>query len=128
VGVISVMGSKFTQHEDSLRPVQEALTGRGVMYVEGADAARSLAPPIATEIGLPRVIVDVVLDDEPSQAAIEQHLARLEAMARERAVAVGLARPYPVVVGILSEWAVKLKEKNLVLSPASAVADRQFLP
>lgn len=128
VGVISVMGSKFSQHEDSLRPVLEALNGRGVMYVEGADAARSLAPRIATEIGLPRVIVDIVLDDEPSQAAIEKQLAQLEATARERAVAVGLARPYPIVVDILSKWAATLKEKNLVLAPASAVADLQFLP
>ncbi len=127
-GVISVMGSKFSQHEDSLRPVLEALKARGVMYVEGVDAARSLAPRIATEIGLPRVIVDIVLDDEPSEAAIEKQLARLEAMARERSVAVGLARPYPVVVGILSKWTATLTETNLVLAPASAVADRQFLP
>ncbi len=128
VGVMSVMGSKFAQHEDGLRPVLETLNRRGVMYVEAAGAVESMAPRIATEIGLPRVIVDVVLDDEPSQAAIENQLARLEAVARERAVAVALARPYPVVIEGLSKWVATLKEKNLVLAPASAIADRQFLP
>jgi polysaccharide deacetylase 2 family uncharacterized protein YibQ len=127
-GVISVMGSKFSQHEDSLRPVLETLKGRGVMYVAGGNAARSLAPRIATEIGLPSVIVDVVLDDDPSQAAIERQLVRLEAAAREHAVAVGLARPYPVVVGALSKWAATLKQRNIVLAPASALADRQSPP
>ncbi len=125
-GVISVMGSRFTRDEDSLRPVLEALNGRGLMYVEGADADRSVAPRIATEIGLPRVIADLVLDDEPSRAGIERQLGRLEETARERAVAVGLARPYPVVIASLAKWAATLKERNLVLAPASALVDRQF--
>ncbi len=128
VGVIGIMGSKFSQDEDSLRPVLKSLHERGVMYVEGANAAESLAPRIATEIGLPRVLVDVVLDDEPSRAAIERQLAQLETAARDRAVAVGIARPYPVVIASLAKWAATLKEKNLVLAPASAVVDRQFLP
>lgn len=128
VGVIGIMGSKFSQDEDSLRPVLKSLHERGVMYVEGANAAESLAPGIATEIGLPRVLVDVVLDDEPSRAAIERQLAQLETAARDHAVAVGIARPYPVVIASISKWAATLKEKNLVLAPASAVVDRQFLP
>lgn len=74
------------------------------------------------------MIVDVVLDDDPSQAAIERQLVRLDAAAREHAVAVGLARPYPVVVGALSKWAASLKQRNIVLAPASALADRQSPP
>jgi len=126
-GVISVMGSKFSQTEESLRPVLETLKGRGVMYVEGAAVEKSLAPQIAADIGLPRVIVNIVLDNEPSRAAIDQQLAQLEATAREHAVAVGLARPYPVVIASLSKWASTLQDKNVVLAPASAVVNRQFL-
>lgn len=127
-GVISVMGSKFSRAEDSLRPVLNALNARGLMYVEGADAAGSVAPRIAAEIGLPRVIADVVLDAEPSRAAIERQLDHLEAVARERSVAVGLARPYPVVIASVAQWAAKLNDRNLVLAPASALVDRQFFP
>ncbi len=106
----------------------ETLNGRGVMYVEAAGAEQSLAPRIATDIGLPRVIVDVDLDAQPSESAIVEQLARLEGIARQRSVAVGLARPYPVAIASLSEWVATLKDKNLVLAPASAVVDRQFLP
>ncbi len=127
-GVIGVMGSKFSQDESGLRPVLETLNGRGVMYVEAAGAEQSLAPRIATDIGLPRVIVDVDLDAQPSESAIVEQLARLEGIARQRSVAVGLARPYPVAIASLSEWVATLKDKNLVLAPASAVVDRQFLP
>jgi len=127
-GVISIMGSKFSRDEGRLRPVLETLNSRGVMYVEAAGASHSLAPGIATEIGLPRVIVDVELDAKPSESAIEAQLARLESIARKRSVAVGLARPYPVAIASLSKWVATLKEKDYVLAPASAVVDRQFLP
>lgn len=128
VGVIGVMGSKFNIDDGSVRPILLALRDRGLMYVEGTESAKSVAPLVATEIGLPRALADLSLDDVPSKAAIDEQLARLEDIARERAVAVAIARPYPVTLGRLKAWAATLGERGLVLAPVTAVADAQFLP
>jgi polysaccharide deacetylase 2 family uncharacterized protein YibQ len=128
VGVVGVMGSKFNANDGSVRPVLQALRDRGLMYVEGTDSGKSVAPSVATEIGLPRAMADLSLDDVPSKEAIDGQLALLEDIARERAVAVALARPYPVTLDRLTAWAATLDERDLVLVPVSAVADAQFLP
>jgi len=128
VGVLGVHGSAFGARADVVRPILTALKGRGLMFVDGTDGDETVAPKIATEIGLPRAFVDLVVDAEPSKAGIDAGLARLESLVRERAVVVAVARPYPVTVERLRAWVATLDSKNLVLAPVSAVADRQFLP
>ena len=127
VGVISVMGSRFRASEAHLRPVLEALKGRGLMFVDGGAAKGNLAPKIATEIGLPRAMNNLQLDTVPSRAAIDQRLAELEGIVRKQAVAVAIAAPYPATLERLAAWAATLEAKNLTLAPISALADKQFL-
>jgi len=128
VGVLGQHGSAFSARSENIRPVLTALKGRGLMYVDSTEGDETVAPKIATEIGLPRAFVDLVVDAEPSKAGIDENLSRLESLVRERAVVVAVARPYPVTVERLRAWAATLESKNLVLAPVSAVADRQFLP
>ena len=127
VGVINVMGSKFTTVEKDLRPILTALQGRGLMLVESSTTGKSLAPKIATEIGLPRAMSSLVLDLSPSRAAIDANLAALEKIAQEQFVAIAIASPYPSTLASLAAWSATLDGKNLVLTPVSAVADKQFL-
>ncbi len=128
VGVIGLMGSRFAADQDRVRPVLEVLHGRGLMYVDGTDGTERTAARLAAEIGLPRAIADLTLDEDPSGDAIDRQLARLEAIARERAVAVAIARPYPVTLDRLAAWAETLAERDLVLAPVTAVVDIQLLP
>ena len=127
VGVISAMGSKFRASESHLRPVLEALKGRGLMFVDGGAAKGNLAPGIATEIGLPRVINNIDLANVHSRTAIDQRLAELEGIVRQRAFAVAIAAPYPATLERLAAWAATLEAKKMTLAPVSAIADRQFL-
>ena len=128
VGVINVMGSKFTTVENDLRPILKALQGRGLMLVESNTTGKSLAPKIATEIGLPRAMTSLILDLSPSRKTIDANLAALEKIAQEQFVAVAIASPYPSTLASLAAWSATLDKKNLVLTPVSAVADKQFLP
>ncbi len=127
VGVISAMESKFRASDSHLRPVLEALKGRGLMFVDGGAAKGNLAPRIATEIGLPRAINNISLDDLPSRAAIDQRLAELEGVVRQQAAVVAIAAPYPATLERLAAWAATLEVKNLALAPVSALVDKQFL-
>ena len=128
VGVINIMGSKFAANDERIRPILDAIKGRGLMLVESTTAGKSLAPKVATEIGLPRAFNNVILDRSPSKAAIDSQLAKLEAIAAEQAVAVAIGSPYPSTLARIAEWSQTLDGKNLALTPVSAVADKQFLP
>jgi len=125
VGVVTVMGSGFTTAEEQLRPVLEALRERGLLFVEAVRTPKTLAPEIATEIGLPHVANDLLLDEDPSKAAIDIRLAELEGIGRKRTTAVAMATPNPATLERIAAWAATLEGKNLALAPVSAVALRQ---
>jgi uncharacterized protein len=128
VGVSSAFGRRFEQDEASLRPVLEFIGRRGLMYVGGDASKITLAPDDGNETEVPIVTVDVWIDDEATPHGIDRALAQLEATARERGVAVGLARNYPLTVARLAAWAAALEKKDIALVPISAVVGRQLLP
>ena len=68
---------------------------------------------------------DLVLDAEATQAVIDRVLAELEAVAERDHVALGIAALSPLMIDRVISWAATLEAKDLVLAPASAVADRQ---
>lgn len=128
VGVSSAFGRRFEQDETSLRPVLEFIDRRGLMYVGGNASKITLAPDGGDETEFPLITVDVWIDDEATPHGIDRALAQLEATARERAVAVGLARNYPLTIARLAAWAAALEEKDIALVPISAVARSQLPP
>jgi uncharacterized protein len=127
VGVISHMGSLLSKDVEKLRPILEILKSRGLMFVDNGATKKTIAPKLATSVGVPRAMTDVVLDSVLTPAAIDAKLSQLERLARERAATVATTGPYPMVIKRLARWAKTLKEKKLALAPISALADIQFL-
>ena len=120
VGVVSVHGSRFTTEKGHILPVLEFLKQRGLMYVDNGSTRQSLAPGIASEIGLPGTVSNVNLDVDLSRSAIDSRLATLEETARKNKTAVVMASAYPVVVERLAAWIGTLEKKGLVLAPVSS--------
>ncbi len=126
VGVLSASSAQFTALEEPLKPILEAIKSRGLMYVDGPGQAKSLAPKIAGDIGLPRAMVDMTIDEEPARAAIDAKLLELETLARRNATVVAIAHAYPSTVDRLVTWAQTLPAKKIDLVPVSALADKQI--
>ncbi|HIE19552.1 MAG TPA: divergent polysaccharide deacetylase family protein, partial [Rhodospirillales bacterium] len=126
-GVATVMGSRFGTSAKLLEPVLEVLKERGLMLLVTGPQKDLLAPKIAAKIGLPRVVSDLTLDDEPSRSEIEIKLMRLEEIIRESKFAVAVARPYPATIARLSAWIKKLEGKKITLVPVSALATTKAL-
>lgn len=126
VGVLATPAAQFTALEEPLKPILEAIKSRGLMYVDGPGQPKSLAPKVATDIGLPRAMVDMTLDDEPARAAIDAKLLELETLARRNAAVVAVAHAYPSTVDRLVAWAQTLAAKKIDLVPVSALADKQI--
>ena len=98
--------------------VLQALTRRGLFYIDSGAIRPADAPPSMVARG-----IDLVLDEPAVRTEIEAKLATLEAMARERGAVIGFATlPRPVTIDRIAAWTAKLSEHGIALVPVSAVA------
>lgn len=122
VGMIGSMGARFTASEQALKPVLDDAAKRGLMYVDDGASARSTAGQIAGAQNMPFAKADVVIDSMPSAQEIDRALARLELVARDNGIAVGIANAQPPVVARIAAWAKQVESRGFVLVPISMVA------
>ena len=124
VGIANYMGARFTAAEPALGPVMRDAGKRGLIYLDDGTSARSVTSQIAGAANMPFAKANIVLDAVPTPAEIDNALARLEAMARERGVAVGVASALPASIDRIAHWAKAAAGRGIVLVPVSAVANK----
>src|SRR5882762_1518684 len=122
VGVTNFMGSRFTASDAAFAPVLREVAKRGLMYLDDGTAPRSLAGQIAGANNLPFAKAGVVLDAVPTPTEIDRALARLEGMARETGISVGVATALPVSIARIANWAKNAEARGFLLVPISAAA------
>ena len=125
VGLLGTLGTKFMLHSETFLPILKTIKQRGLIYVDSRSTSRSLGPELASSIQLPRAFNNIFIDKEPSNQKIKSKLDELEKIALKKRFAVGIAQPFPLTIEILSQWAEKLKAKQISLAPITAVVDKQ---
>jgi polysaccharide deacetylase 2 family uncharacterized protein YibQ len=124
VGVTNLMGARFTATEPAFAPVLREIVKRGLIYVDDGSSSRSLASQLSGASNAAFAKADVALDAVPSGAEIDAALARLEATARSRGVALATATALPVTIDRIAQWAKALEARGITLVPVSAVANK----
>ncbi len=116
-------GERFAGSRQSFQDVLEAVTARGLLYLDPRPGARL---PDAAPV-MPYV-AELVIDREtgpdlPADAqAIDRNLAALEQVAARQGSAIGLAGPpTPVLLDRVTVWAHGLAARGLVLAPLTAL-------
>jgi polysaccharide deacetylase 2 family uncharacterized protein YibQ len=122
VGLANYMGARFTATEAALAPVLKETARRGLIYIDDGASPRSVAGQIAGANNVPFAKAEVTLDAVPTPANIDKALARLEAMARERGSAIGIASALPASIERIAQWAKGAEVRGFVLVPITAVA------
>jgi hypothetical protein len=125
VGITNLMGAKFEPTQASFVPVLEEVKARGLLFVDDGSVKDSAAGQIASTIGLDFATADVQIDAVPSPDDINKALARLEAVAKEKGSAIGIASAKPATIKALAQWAAQLQAKNIILIPVSAAIRSQ---
>jgi polysaccharide deacetylase 2 family uncharacterized protein YibQ len=120
VGVTNHMGAKFEATQASLAPVLEEVKSRGLLYLDDGSVQGSTAGQIASTIGLDYSVANVQIDGDMAKG-----LAELEALAKQKGAAIGVASAKPATVKQLAEWASTLEAKGIVLVPVSAAVRAQ---
>jgi hypothetical protein len=124
VGVANYMGSRFTASEPALAPMLREVAKRGLMYLDDGSSPRSLAGQLATGNGLPFAKANLSVDAVPTPNEIDRALTRLEAMARDKGIAVGVASALPVTIARIAKWAKAAETRGFLLVPITAAVAR----
>lgn len=120
VGIVNFLGGRLTADEAALTTLLREISGRGLMVIDDGSSPRSLLAASAARAQIPALKVDRVIDSVPRADAIDKELERLEAMARERGIAVAAASALPVSIDRIMRWSAGLEAKGIVLVPVSA--------
>jgi uncharacterized protein len=122
VGVTTLMGARFTATDSALSPVIREIGKRGLIWFDNGTSPRSVAGQISGASNVTFAKADAVLDAVPTAAEIDNALARLEATARSRGLAIGAASALPVTIERIAQWAKAAEARGVMLVPVSAVA------
>lgn len=124
-GVTNFLGGKLTADAKAFAPLLREFAGRGLFYLDDGTSAQSLAMTLAPGQALVAARADLVLDSTAEPKAIEAALARLEAIARDKGMAIGVASALPASVETISRFARALEARGIALVPLSAAMPNQ---
>lgn len=127
-GVGNFLGARFTANKAAVAPVLQDIAARGLFYVEDGASPQSLVPDLAGSLGLDALRADVIIDSNSKPEAIAASLLALEALARKKGSALGLASGLPASVDQVARFAKALEAKGIMLVPVSALVNRAPKP
>jgi polysaccharide deacetylase 2 family uncharacterized protein YibQ len=122
-GVTNFLGGRMLQSKAALRPILEDIKARGLIYIgEGNNNTHAVVRGLAGEIGLRYGGANVMIDAQPTPAAIQAALERLVAIARKEGSAIGLGYASRATIEQLAAWSQTLAAQSVTLVPVGTLA------
>lgn len=119
-GVANFLGAKFTSATDHFRPVLREIAARGLFYVDDGASADSGSLALAKSVGLPAVRADLIIDASGQSDAIDANLVKLEAIARTKGIAIGMASDLPTSLEKIAGFTKMAEARGILFIPLSA--------
>ncbi|WFU17171.1 divergent polysaccharide deacetylase family protein [Bradyrhizobium sp. CB3481] len=116
-GIANFMGARFTASDSVMQPVIREAAKRGLGYLDDGSSPRSIASAQATAQSMPFAKADFTIDAVPTSVEIDRALAKLETVAKERGLAVGVASALPISIERLAAWTKTLEGRGILLVP-----------
>ncbi len=120
-GIMNYMGARFVADPAALAPVMAELGKRGLLYLDDGSTARSVAPELALQNGVPFAAGDGIIDGDQDRGAILKKLDQLEATARAKGFALGSGSAFDITVDAVTSWIAEAKKRGIEIVPVSAV-------
>jgi len=119
VGANNHMGSEFTEHEDKMRAVLDALKGRGLYFVDSVTSPRTVGMRLARELDMKTARRSVFLDNEQDSAYILGQLNQAVRLAKKTGGVIAICHPHPATIRTLEAALPGLAKQGITLVPAS---------
>jgi uncharacterized protein len=121
-GVANFLGAKFTANADAFSPILHETAERGLIYADDGSSPQSLGVTLAADAGLGAAIADLIIDETPD--GIDAALVKLEAIARDKGIAIGMASALPASLEAVGRFARMAESHGLVLILLSAAVGK----
>ena len=116
-GIANFMGARFTATDTVMLPIIREAAKRGLGYLDDGSSPRSAAPSLTAAQSMPFAKADFTIDAVPTSAEIDRTLVKLETLAKERGLAVGVASALPISIERLAAWIKTLEARGIMLVP-----------
>jgi polysaccharide deacetylase 2 family uncharacterized protein YibQ len=116
-GIANFMGARFTATDAVMQPIIREAAKRGLGYLDDGSSQRSAAPSLTAAQAMPFAKADFTIDAVPTSAEIDRTLVKLETLAKERGLAVGVASALPISIERLAAWIKTLDSRGIMLVP-----------
>ncbi|MBR1154099.1 divergent polysaccharide deacetylase family protein [Bradyrhizobium sp. JYMT SZCCT0428] len=116
-GIANFMGARFVATDAVMQPIIREAAKRGLGYLDDGSTPRSAAPALAAGQAMPFTKADFTIDAVPTSAEIDRTLLKLETLAKERGLAVGVASALPISIERLAAWIKTLETRGILLVP-----------
>jgi hypothetical protein len=117
VGIANFMGTRFVAADAAMQPVIREAAKRGLGYFDDGSAPRSAAAALAAAQPIPFARGNLSIDAVPTAGEIDRALAKLEDLAKERGVAIGMASALPISIERIGVWIKTLESRGVMLVP-----------
>jgi len=116
-GIANFMGARFVATDAVMAPIIREAAKRGLGYLDDGSTPRSAAPALAAGQAMPFAKADFTIDAVPTSAEIDRTLIKLETLAKERGLAVGVASALPISIERIAAWIKTLYNRGIMLVP-----------
>lgn len=121
-GLINYQGAKIGDDEAAMKPVLQALSDRGLAFVDDGSLDAERMDRLSGETHLRYVRADAAIDAKLSADEISSAFLDLESQALEQGAAMGAGYAFPITIEMAKTWAAGLEQKGILLAPVSALA------
>lgn len=119
VGANNHMGSEFTEHEEKMDPVLQALKKQNLFFVDSVTSPKSAGLRVAQGLGVRAARRNVFLDNEQERSYIMGQLNQAARMARKNGSAIAICHPHSVTIATLAAALPELAGHGVRLVSAS---------
>jgi uncharacterized protein len=116
-GIANFMGARFVATDAVMQPIVREAAKRGLGYLDDGSTPRSVASSLAAGQAMPFAKADFTIDSVPTSAEIDRTLIKLETLAKERGLAVGVASALPISIERIAAWIKTLDSRGIMLVP-----------